>query len=359
MSRLAFLFGPISTGARPFNFTQIEDDPRGLTGTDGSFLGYASAMAARGHDVTLYCDKQTRTRQWHGCTVKPYNDRFEYEFDAAITWNDIAGLRGMRAPKRLVDMQVNDFNYVRAGELDLVTRFLAPSRWLADYLSEIGHGCGPWDVLPNGCDPSAYSGEKVPGRCIWASSPDRGLHVVLQQWPKIKAVAPGATLRIFYHGLHKWIADADANEGKGNRNDKEHARRARIVAAGLNQPDIVYVGPVSRKQMAREYSEAELLLYPCDTIARTEGFGVAVLEGCASGAVPVLADCDAFREVYGGTCPMVDGRGEDKADEWAAMAGRLLLKHDERGMWAHRGRAFAERHAWPVLGAKLEEILQQ
>ena len=39
----------------------------------------------------------------------------------------------------------------------------------------------------------------MPGRVIWCSSADRGLHWLLSQWPKIKEAVPYASLKVFYH----------------------------------------------------------------------------------------------------------------------------------------------------------------
>lgn len=373
--KLAFIFGPMSTGKRPFDFARIEDDPRGLTGTDGSFLGYASAMAARGHEVTIFAALQRERTTWSGCEVRPLEERraVDGSWDAALSWNDLRPLRDVSTNvMRVADLQVNDFGYSTPEDHEPVDLYLAPSaplvRRLAPMAAELG-GVAPWLVLPNGCDPGAYAGvEKVPGRCIFASSPDRGLHVALEQWGRIRAAVPHATLRVFYHALDAWIADIPNREKSPLWTDREHARRAAICRDLVGQPGVEVVGSVSRRRMAREYAEAEALLGPTDTISFTEGFAVAVLEGCVSGAVPCLTSCDALGEIYAGACPIVEVEDNcqrfadhpDVAARWTNNVIGVLGGVDPawRDAWERAGKEFAARHAWPVLADRLEGILR-
>ena len=41
-----------------------------------------------------------------------------------------------------------------------------------------------------------YKHDKIKGKIIWSSSPDRGLKLLLDNWDKIKAVMPNATLDV-------------------------------------------------------------------------------------------------------------------------------------------------------------------
>ena len=151
----------------------------------------------------------------------------------------------------------------------------------------------------------------------------------------------------------------------GYSGDREQGRRALIIKNALPRLEaqgVTYVGGVSRQELARELCEAEVMAYPCDTVRTfpdgwgSEGFGVAVLEGCAAGAVPVITNCDAFGQVYGGVCPMVE-QGEGWIDRWADKMIDVMLDKDVLEGWRGVGREFAARHAWPVLGEKLEKIL--
>ena len=77
-----------------------------------------------------------------------------------------------------------------------------------------------------------------------------------------------------------------------------------------------------------------------------------------AGAVPVITDCDAFGEVYGGVCPMVR-QGEGWTDRWADGLIAVLRDDELREGWRAKGREMAARHAWPVLGERLETVLRE
>jgi glycosyltransferase involved in cell wall biosynthesis len=363
--KLAFLFGPIPTGARPLDLRVADESPRGLTGTDNSFVGYLRAMAARGHDVHAYILGHAPCRV-NGVHVHAYEDRLRIDasFDAVLSWCDADALESAPASAvRFIDQQLNNFDGAHTRHETFVDVYAAPSSALAGRLASMMGAPDRWVVLPNGCDPGAYDlTAKVPGRCIYASSPDRGLNVALAMWPEVRRAVPHATLQIFYHSMQHWFDGIDENSRNPCHSNQEHARRAffcKFAIPHLKDQGVEHIGSVSRIEMARAYSDAMVLAYPCDTISWTEGFGVAVLEGCASGAIPVVSSADAFGEVYGGSCPMVDTPTWDHRQQWADMVIRSLTDEAWRADWVARGRALAAKHAWPVLGERLERVLAE
>ena len=55
----------------------------------------------------------------------------------------------------------------------------------------------------NGIDPEDFerldgSVERVPGRCLYASSYDRGLEILYRVWPDVRRAHPHAKLHVFY-----------------------------------------------------------------------------------------------------------------------------------------------------------------
>jgi glycosyltransferase involved in cell wall biosynthesis len=368
--KLGFLFGPISAGTtspqgpRPFDFTRIEQDPRGLTGTDGSFLSYAKFMAARGHDVTLFCAENPQTTTWGKVKVRPFPERASIDdtWDAALTWNEPAAL-DVVSPKvvRICDMQFNDFTYVKGPEYAWVDAFGPASTSLGNRLKHMGPPAHiPWYTMYNGCDPTVYdAAPKVPGRCIYTSSPDRGLHLVLDQWPRIREAVPYAELRVFYHSMAHWFQSIPGLISAPQENLREHGRRAMFVRDRLSLPGVIHIGSISRDQLALEYSEAKVLAYPCDPFQYTEGYGVAIIEGCASGAVPVISRADALPEIYEGACPMVDAPASHHGHEWADMVIKILKDEQEHKKWWDLGRERAKKYDYRVLCIELERIINE
>jgi glycosyltransferase involved in cell wall biosynthesis len=367
--KIGFCFGPICTGMtspqgpRPFDFTRIDQDPRGLTGTDGSFLSYAKFMAERGHHITLFCEKQPVPLSWGKVAVRPMEDRsiIDESWDACISWNEPSVLDVIN-PKvaRIVDMQFNDFTYVKGHEYVWIDGFMAASTSLGDRLKTMGPPASiPWYTAYNGCDPTIYdAAPKIPGRCIYTSSPDRGLHIVLDEWPHIKEAVPYAELRVFYHSMSHWFKCIDEFLNSPFENLREHGRRAMFVRDRLNLPGVIHIGSISRDQLALEYSEAQILAYPCDPHQYTEGYGVAIIEGCASGAVPVISRADALPEVYEGACPMVDAPAGQHKREWSDLVIKLLKDESERLKWDSLGRERAKKYDYRVLCIELERIIK-
>ena len=119
------------------------------------------------------------------------------------------------------------------------------------------------------------------------------------------------------------------------------------------------VGSVSRQQMALEMAQAEVLAYPCDTIAYTEGFSCATLEGCASGALPIISAADALGGIYRGVCPMVAAPARKHIARWRKLVIQALTDKPWADEWRARGREFALFHDWRGLATQFERVLQE
>lgn len=369
--RLAFLYGPFSTGSRHFDFDNLYASPRGLTGSELSCVEYAQAMVARGHDVRLLVGQPNfQEREWRGLRLGPLsNPSVVADCDAVFSWNEPNLLMDVSPrPLRMVNQQLNDFTYCNAGwerHVDVVT---SPSAHHMAYLQTQAPAVRSWAVLPNGCDPSMYrSVERIPGRVIWASSADRGLHILLEVWPAIKAMVPNASLRAYYN-FQK--ADFDEYEQPGPRVGTdllEIAQRKRYIEHAMRRLsdarwDVQHIGSVSRDRMREEFERAMVLGYPCDTIRYTEGFSVTTMEACASGCMPVITDIDSLGHIYGAAAPHVKlsgGRfGDEQRAEFIQLVVRGLTDDAWRAEQVTKCRALAQEHAWSVLAARLESLIE-
>jgi len=214
-------------------------------------------------------------------------------------------------------------------------------------------------VLPLGCDPEHYPPtEKVPGRVVYCSSPDRGLHWLLQEWQAIKKAAPHANLKIFYR-LQPWI-DGFKNVAYFPPIERLRARANYIEDAlkRLSDPKwaIEVCDSVSRDQIEREMSMAEVLAYPCDTTAWSEGFSCTTLEGCAARACPVIMDCDALGDIYRGAICVAD-RGD--VDGWRDHVIRMLTSKPDREEKERAAVEFAAAHTWKRTAERLMEQIDK
>lgn len=380
--KIMFIYGPFSTGRRPFDFDNLETSARGLTGSEVSCFRYALAMVKRGHIVTLaIAQPGLAAREWRGLQLVDLKDADVEHQDAVYSWNEPDMLRGVPAGTlRLCNQQLNDFGYAAPGWQDHVDVMTSPSAHHAAYLRTLpGAFQGRWEVMPNGCEPGEYEmtfderrgpqgawhrPSAIPGRVIWASSSDRGLHLLLQCWPEIKRRVPHASLRCYYH----WSSDGlihheTVNHAIGVGEDIcELAQRARYIKHAierLKSQNVEQIGSVSRDGIRQAFEQAEVLAFSCSTIRYTEGFSVTTMEGCASGALPIICGEDALGEIYGGAVPMVAPPVSDRLTEYTDLVVRALSDRAWADEWRLKARALAERHSWDVLAERLQGLLTE
>jgi glycosyltransferase involved in cell wall biosynthesis len=369
--KLAFIYGLWSSAQHRFDFDALWDSPRGLTGSEVSCFSIAREMVKRGHDVTIFTGlKPGSDKVWDGVKLVPVedipsaitapNDRSDWH--AAYSWNEPDPLRPIHwSVIRMCNLQINSFNHCQPGYDDFVDVWTSPSDSHRKVVGATAPNPQKWIVVPNGCDPSSVvEDERVPGRVIWASSPDRGLHHLLQVWPQVKAEVPEASLRIFYH-VDRWINHFTNVDTRVDPSYPEFAARAFYLQEAIRRIvprkdlSVEIFDSVSRKRMAKEMAVAQVLGYPCDTVLYTEGFSATIMESCCAGVLPVVTDQDAFGEVYGGHVPMVKSPVGPRINEYRDLLVRALKDDGFRSEWLAKTKALSTRYTWQVIAEDVEK----
>lgn len=366
--RIALQIGKMSLGARPsVDIPNFRTTP-GMTGTDTGFVRIGEELEKMGHAVT----------RMYGTAGSPE------QFDAAIAVNEPDLLRGVNAHVRTCAFWLNDLSFCRAGFDRHCDLFFSPSAahiemmrtrpgWQRVEVSQANPNgverykfdAEKWHPVELGCDPDRYlvqytdtfePPQKVPGRVIYASSPDRGLHHVLQEWPRIKRAVPHAELHIFYR-LEPWLRGFDQTPFfppiealRARANYVEEALRRLGPDSGVTIRD-----SVSRETIEHEMAIAECLAFPCDTIRWSEGFSCTLLEACAAQACPVTLETDAFPCVYGGVVPMVP---RDEIRLWSGLVIKALTDRDWRESVNRKCLAFARERTWERTARKMMEHIE-
>ena len=126
-------------------------------------------------------------------------------------------------------------------------------------------------IVPNGIDVEDYRDDttsREAGRVVFVGRDDerKGLDVLLQAWPVIRAAVPDAELR---------VVGADRRSGPER---------------------VAFLGRIDEDHKRRELRSASVMVAPN---LGGESFGIVVLEGLAAGCAVVASDLESFRAVAG------------------------------------------------------------
>jgi len=124
-------------------------------------------------------------------------------------------------------------------------------------------------------------------RCVYSSSPDRGLGRLLDLWPRVRRASPEAELCVYY-GFDGWRAGAAGKPSVLRRIDYLEHRLRLMGSEGVR-----YCGRVGQSDLARSLMEARFWLYPTHF---AETSCIAAMEAQAAGAFPVATRLGALPE---------------------------------------------------------------
>ncbi len=368
--KIAVILGSYSTGTRPldFWFNNIFVSSRGLTGTDLSTVMISKELRQLGHDVSIFvshAQPNNRPSEWEGCKLYDFIDRhtvIDESFDAALSINEPDAFRGVNSkPLRICWQFLNDFTYCQPGFDDFVDTWLSVCTKHMEHLKSLSPRPDKWSVLSLGCTPELYEDKRIPGRVIWTSSCDRGLHWLLSQWSHIKEAVPEATLKIFYHFNYGDILNIEPNSTTNHPHVVEMGQRLRYIKEAIKRLKplgVTQVGSVSRIDMVKEINEASVFAFSADTVAFTEGFSVSTMESHAGFTVPVMTDVDCLGSIYNNSgSVMIKSPIRDNLPKFTSSVIRALTDKKFADDVIDRCREFAKRHTWTIAAEKIENTI--
>ena len=353
--RIAFVASEWAV-ATPIDVPNMLTDNRGLTGSETSLFMFAKQVAKAGHTVWVFTNIKAPA-VWEGVMCNPMSQMSAADpvsWDWAIAWLDPRPLQNLpKSVKKALNEQVNDFNYCPGWE-SYIDLLFSPSATHRTYLKQFtSFPLSKWEVLFNGVDPAFFekaSTDKPRARkMIFASSPDRGLHWLMEAYPRIRREVPNVELHVFYawQRFYESVRHQESKFGYRLRYINEAFKRF----AGHG---VFHYGATSKTRLAEEMSTARVLAYPCDPMSFTEGFSVTTLESAVAGCVPVIIGADALPEVYGGHIPVIPAPYAAHKDDYINTVVKML-KDDEAWVAAStKGRASLRGiYSWETLGATL------
>jgi len=323
----------------------------GIGGSETAVVHVASGFAKRGYDVWVFADCEGLEGEYEGVKWLRYDKVNEF-----VARNEMEMFVSSRRPEAFsLPIRANlkvcwvhdifvDPNRNAHINRDKIDRFMCLSPWHQSFFSS-HHGI-PKDkilVTRNGIDLRRFAvpQERVKGRFIYSSSPDRGLDVLLELFPAIRLRVPGATLEVAY-GFENWEKSL-----KSRNNPSEMAWMERIKFM-LKQPGVHYCGRLGQEELAKEFLRAEIWGYPTFF---TETFGITAIEAFAAGLPVVTSDLAALHTTVGDAGILLEGDPHDTnyrrwfVDECAS----LLTNKTKWEEYSEKGKKKAAGYSWDTL----------
>lgn len=333
---------------------------RMIGGGETAVIRLSEELVRLGHDVTVFY-RVGKYGRYNGVDyVNP--DLFvqilnNFEYDVVVSWEspDALHFRYLGNPVRALAFQCN---YSLLGvHRYVIDAVLTASNWHSDYL------CSQDPTMDrdkcfaglNGVDlfPFEQKVERVPGRVLYSSSPDRGLHHLLRMWPAIKEAVPEATLHVAYE--FQRLDDLEKEHPDIPTGDR--VREIRKLREDLKPLGVTFVGALNKMALARETLAASCLAYTLDPIRPTEGFGMTVPDNLAAGTPVVTSAVDAFPELWGDVVDMLPAPCPENYEQWVAAIVKVLVEPYDTGRRAE-GFAKANHYTWEKVAGRLGRHLE-
>ncbi len=277
-----------------------------LGGTQSAVAYLSARLADIGHEVMVINGVPNPTFiDGVRFTALPCPTTVMNEFDVMITVGTSLGRTvrdtGYTGPLVLWCHHANDQGAVQplrsADERDAYQGYAMVSLWQAQtYVNTFGIAPEQIAVLRNAASPPFHATTPArpwtergePPVLAYTSTPYRGLDVLLQAFPAIRARVPGTRLKVF-SGMG--IYDSGLKDGFSCLYD---------LCRSLN--GVEYVGPLSQSRLAEEMAAVDILSYP-STFAETSC--IAVMEAMASGSLVVSSQLGALPETTAGFARLI------------------------------------------------------
>jgi glycosyltransferase involved in cell wall biosynthesis len=311
--KIEIIYGPFSSGSKKFDFTDLYAN-QSLTGSEGQCFGVAKYLAKNSaHQVSLYTNISERSlKNWENIGLHQLQDLYlgRVPPDVVISFNEPDMMR--YSPKQALKIcfqQLNDFGYCQSGFENFVDIFISPSESHQEYIKQFTpHSHNKWKVMPNCIDEEIferakkelYDYEKIPGSILYCSSPDRGLHLLLQEFPKINKEIPYSSLNIYYD-FDKWYGSLKSVDRNSSLIMREFKNRAEYIKYALNKMkdlNINHHKNTSKLDMYKAMLKTEVLAYPTSTPTFTEGFSSSILENMYAECYTVISEQDSLGQIY-------------------------------------------------------------
>ena len=219
-------------------------------------------LAIAGHDVTLFADiPGERHIDRYGVTWVHHSEAesilADKSVDVFISSRVSYALSFAKNAKKRVAL-AHDIFFLEANYLHYADEIYSLSEWHSQFLANYhGIDISRIKVAANGVDADLYKERLVKSNSmVYSSSLDRGLERLVKSLPLIREVYPDFTVYVAY-GMQTWeqsIIDAGGDPATDYKFQK--------AVALLQTPGIVYLGRISKKELAEYQLRSKVWAYP-------------------------------------------------------------------------------------------------
>lgn len=321
----------------------------GIGGAELAMLTWAEFMVKRGHLVRIYNNPRPGPATVQGIEFLNQRDFIPNESrDVFIAWRSPNPYLRHALAKFKIHWstdQCTTGNY-QTDIIPFIDKIICISPFHKEYYFRVyGPPENKITYLDLGVRLEDYKLEvqKVKGRCIFCSVPDRGLEVIARIWPGIRQAIPEAHL-IITSDYRLWGAPAAL--------DYDH--RLRLV----KQEGITYLGAVPRRKLVELQLSSQVQLYPC---TYDELFCISAAECQVAGAYPLTSDLGALQTTnqFGAILP---GHPADPAWQRDFTALTIETLKDQRWLTSRAEYCIEharERFSWHKIIDDWEIIIEE
>lgn len=278
-------------------------DINGIGGSETAAIQMSKRLVKLGYEVHIYSSCGAAGEGIYDGVEYRTTDKFhDIETDILVVsrWTPALGEASVKAKVKylwthdVIPLGITHESLLKADKI------LALSQWHKQHIKKSVPfaDAEKINVTRNGLDPERFRARppRNPHKIIYASSPDRGLHALLENWGEIRKRVPDAELHVFY-GFKVWQSTAD--DAQSRLITDLQRRLAEMKDQGVHTR-----GRVNQQTLAWEFLTAGVWAYPTWF---SETSCITAMEAQAAGLRIVTSPIAALNETVADRGTMIEG----------------------------------------------------
>lgn len=335
----------------PYEFDPEVYETKGIGGSETALVVMAELLAKKtGRPVKVFSKRNERPEKGYNGVEYLSSQKLNQFFSTFKPWAHIAWRHNFKVTDAPTFVWSHDLFATGMEAMDRYKKVLCLSNFHKNYVQTLfgipedkilvtRNGLDTGKIVPRG------TFDKIHGRVVYSSSPDRGLERTIRVMDKVVQEIPDAELHVYY-GFD--------NMRKMNMHD-EVAKYERMIA---NRPWVKFRGNMQQKDLHEELAKAQVWLYPTNF---EETFCITALEMLANKVYPIVRDYGALTDTLSEACIrgqalLIDNLAESDSDlDVFARATISAIKEDH---WK-RIDFDLEKHSWSSVAEEWLEWLNR